>query len=87
MYQIRISMKNVFGTNYKFIKWIKKMKESEKISKLMNDVGDLIRKHQKENNEELHHYWWAEMTRLVKQKKKVLKEEAKQMKEVSDYFA
>ena len=84
MYQIRISMKNVFGTIYKFIK---KMKESEKISKLMNDVGDLIRKHQKENNEELHHYWWAEMTRLVKQKKKVLKEEAKQMKEVSDYFA
>ena len=63
------------------------MKESEKISKLMNDVGDLIRKHQKENNVELHHYWWAEMTRLVKQKNKVLKEEANQMKEVSDYFA
>ena len=36
-------MKNVFGTIYKFIKWIKKMKESEKISKLMNnDVSDII---------------------------------------------
>lgn len=63
------------------------MKESEKISKIMNDVGDLIRKHQKDNNEELHHYWWAEMVRLVTKKKKVLKEEAKEMKEVSDYFA
>ncbi len=64
------------------------MRESETLGKVMNDVGDMIRKYQNQPEmEELHSYWWGEMAKLIKKKKKVQKQEQRDLKEITDYLA
>ena len=64
------------------------MRESETLGKVMNDVGDMIRKYQNQPEmEELHSYWWSEMGKLIKKKKKVQKQEQRDLKEITDYLA
>lgn len=64
------------------------MRESETLGKVMNDVGDMIRKYQNQPEmEELHSYWWSEMAKLIKKKKKVQKQEQRDLKEITDYLA
>lgn len=64
------------------------MRESETISHAMCDVGDMIRKYQKQPEmKELHSYWWGEMAKLIKKKRKVQKQEQRDLKEITDYFA
>lgn len=64
------------------------MRESETLGKVMNDIGDMIRKYQNQPEmEELHSYWWSEMAKLIKKKKKVQKQEQRDLKEITDYLA
>ena len=64
------------------------MRESETISHAMCDVGDMIRKYQNQPEmKELHSYWWSEMAKLIKKKRKVQKQEQRDHKEITDYFA
>ena len=64
------------------------MRESEALGKVMNDVGDMIRKYQNQPEmEKLHSYWWSEMAKLIKKKKKVQKQEQRDLKEITDYLA
>ena len=54
----------------------------------MCDVGDMIRKYQNQPEmKELHSYWWGEMAKLIKKKRKVQKQEQRDLKEITDYFA
>ena len=64
------------------------MRESETLGKVMNDVGDMIRKSQNQPEmKELLSYWWSEMAKLNKKKKKVQKQEQRDLKEITDYLA
>ena len=64
------------------------MRESDKLSIAMCDIGDMIRKYQNQPEmKELHSYWWCEMAKLIKKKKKVQKQEQRDLKEITDYFA
>ena len=66
------------------------MRESETLGKVMCDIGDMIRKYQNQSDQamkELHSYWWGEMAKLIKKKKKVQKQEQRDLKEITDYFA
>ena len=64
------------------------MRESETLGKVMNDVGDMIRKYQNQPEmKELHSYWWSEMAKLIKKKRKVQKQEQRDLKEITDYLA
>jgi len=64
------------------------MRESDKLSIAMCDIGDMIRKYQNQPEmKELHSYWWGEMAKLIKKKRKVQKQEQRDLKEITDYFA
>ena len=79
--------RNRNNTNFNFYDT---MRESETLGKVMCDIGDMIRKYQNQSDpemKELHSYWWGEMAKLIKKKKKVQKQEQRDLKEITDYFA
>ena len=53
----------------------------------INDCGSMIRKYQNdETKKDIRGFWWEQVIKLTKQRKKVLKQEHKDRKEVLDYL-
>ena len=61
--------------------------ESEILRQAINDCGSMIRKYQNdENKKDICGFWWGQVIILSKKRKKVLKQEHKDRKEVLDYL-
>ena len=61
--------------------------ESEILRQAINDCGSMIRKYQDdETKKDIRGFWWEQLIKLTKQRKKVLKQEHKDRKEVLDYL-
>ena len=61
--------------------------ESEILRQAINDCGSMIRKYQFEKDKkDICSFWWKQIIQLTKKRKKVLKEEHRQAKEIADYF-
>ena len=61
--------------------------ESEILRQAINDCGSMIRKYQNdETKKDIRGFWWEQLIKLTKQRKKVLKQEHKDRKEVLDYL-
>ena len=61
--------------------------ESEILRQAINDCGSMIRKYQNdETKKDIRGFWWEQIIKLTKQRKKVLKQEHKDRKEVLDYL-
>ena len=67
---------------------ISKMRlESEILREAINDCGSMIRKYQNdETKKDIRGFWWEQVIKLTKKRKKVLKQEHKDRKEVLDYL-
>ena len=67
---------------------INKMKlESDILREAINDCGSMIRKYQDdETKKDIRGFWWEQLIKLTKKRKKVLKQEHKDRKEVLDYL-
>ena len=53
----------------------------------INDCGSMIRKYQDdETKKDIRGFWWEQVIKLTKKRKKVLKQEHKDRKEVLDYL-
>jgi len=62
--------------------------ESDILRDAINDCGSMIRKYQDdETKKDIRGFWWEQLIKLTKKRKKVLKEEYRQQKEITDYFA
>ena len=62
--------------------------ESDILRDAINDCGSMIRKYQDdETKKDIRGFWWEQVIKLTKKRKKVLKEEHRQQKEITDYFA
>ena len=61
--------------------------ESDILREAINDCGSMIRKYQDdETKKDIRGFWWEQLIKLTKQRKKVLKQEHKDRKEVLDYL-
>ena len=61
--------------------------ESDILRDAINDCGSMIRKYQNdETKKDIRGFWWEQVIKLTKQRKKVLKQEHKDRKEVLDYL-
>ena len=61
--------------------------ESEILRQAINDCGSMIRKYQNdETKKDIRGFWWEQLIKLTKKRKKVLKQEHKDRKEVLDYL-
>jgi hypothetical protein len=61
--------------------------ESDVLREAINDCGSMIRKYQNdETKKDIRGFWWEQVIKLTKQRKKVLKQEHKDRKEVLDYL-
>ena len=61
--------------------------ESEILRQAINDCGSMIRKYQDdETKKDIRGFWWEQLIKLTKKRKKVLKQEHKDRKEVLDYL-
>ena len=61
--------------------------ESEILRQAINDCGSMVRKYQfQEDKKDICSFWWKQIIQLTKKRKKVLKEEHRQAKEIADYF-
>ena len=61
--------------------------ESDVLREAINDCGSMIRKYQNdETKKDIRGFWWEQIIKLTKQRKKVLKQEHKDRKEVLDYL-
>ena len=61
--------------------------ESEILREAINDCGSMIRKYQNdETKKDIRGFWWEQVIKLTKKRKKVLKQEHKDRKEVLDYL-
>ena len=61
--------------------------ESEILREAINDCGSMIRKYQDdETKKDIRGFWWEQVIKLTKKRKKVLKQEHKDRKEVLDYL-
>ena len=61
--------------------------ESDMLREAINDCGSMIRKYQNdETKKDIRGFWWEQVIKLTKQRKKVLKQEHKDRKEVLDYL-
>ena len=61
--------------------------ESDMLREAINDCGSMIRKYQDdETKKDIRGFWWEQVIKLTKQRKKVLKQEHKDRKEVLDYL-
>ena len=61
--------------------------ESEILRQAINDCGSMIRKYQDdETKKDIRGFWWEQVIKLTKKRKKVLKQEHKDRKEVLDYL-
>ena len=61
--------------------------ESDMLREAINDCGSMIRKYQDDDTKkDIRAYWWEQVIKLTKQRKKVLKQEHKDRKEVLDYL-
>ena len=67
---------------------ISKMRlESDILRDAINDCGSMIRKYQDdETKSDIRGFWWEQVIKLTKKRKKVLKQEYKDRKEVLDYL-
>ena len=62
-------------------------KELEILREAINDCGSMIRKYQNdETKKDIRGFWWEQVIKLTKKRKKVLKQEHKDRKEVLDYL-
>lgn len=61
--------------------------KSDVLREAINDCGSMIRKYQNdETKKDIRGFWWEQVIKLTKQRKKVLKQEHKDRKEVLDYL-
>ena len=61
--------------------------ESDILRDAINDCGSMIRKYQDdETKKDIRGFWWEQVIKLTKKRKKVLKQEYKDRKEVLDYL-
>ena len=61
--------------------------ESDVLREAINDCGSMIRKYQDdETKKDIRGFWWEQVIKLTKKRKKVLKQEHKDRKEVLDYL-
>ena len=61
--------------------------ESDVLREAINDCGSMVRKYQDdETKKDIRGFWWEQIIKLTKQRKKVLKQEHKDRKEVLDYL-
>ena len=61
--------------------------KSDVLREAINDCGSMIRKYQNdETKKDIRGFWWEQIIKLTKQRKKVLKQEHKDRKEVLDYL-
>ena len=61
--------------------------ESDVLREAINDCGSMIRKYQDdETKKDIRGFWWEQLIKLTKKRKKVLKQEHKDRKEVLDYL-
>ena len=61
--------------------------ESDILRDAINDCGSMIRKYQDdETKKDIRGFWWEQVIKLTKKRKKVLKQEHKDRKEVLDYL-
>ena len=61
--------------------------ESDILREAINDCGSVIRKYQNdETKKDIRGFWWEQLIKLTKKRKKVLKQEHKDRKEVLDYL-
>ena len=61
--------------------------ESDILREAINDCGSMIRKYQDdETKKDIRGFWWEQLIKLTKKRKKVLKQEHKDRKEVLDYL-
>ena len=61
--------------------------ESDILRDAINDCGSMIRKYQDdETKSDIRGFWWGQVIKLTKKRKKVLKQEYKDRKEVLDYL-
>ena len=61
--------------------------ESDVLREAINDCGSMIRKYQDdETKKDIRGFWSEQVIKLTKQRKKVLKQEHKDRKEVLDYL-
>ena len=67
---------------------ISKMRlESDILRDAINDCDSMIRKYQDdETKKDICGFWWGQVIKLTKKRKKVLKQEYKDRKEVLDYL-
>ena len=61
--------------------------KSDVLREAINDCGSMVRKYQDdETKKDIRGFWWEQVIKLTKQRKKVLKQEHKDRKEVLDYL-
>ena len=61
--------------------------ESDILRDAINDCGSMIRKYQDDKTKkDIRGFWWEQVIKLTKKRKKVLKQEHKDRKEVLDYL-
>ena len=61
--------------------------ESDILREAIIDCGSMIRKYQDdETKKDIRGFWWEQLIKLTKKRKKVLKQEHKDRKEVLDYL-
>ena len=61
--------------------------ERDILREAINDCGSMIRKYQDdETKKDIRGFWWEQLIKLTKKRKKVLKQEHKDRKEVLDYL-
>lgn len=61
--------------------------KSDVLREAINDCGSMVRKYQNdETKKDIRGFWWEQIIKLTKQRKKVLKQEHKDRKEVLDYL-
>ena len=61
--------------------------KSDVLREAINDCGSMVRKYQDdETKKDIRGFWWEQIIKLTKQRKKVLKQEHKDRKEVLDYL-
>ena len=61
--------------------------ESDMLREAINDCGSMIRKYQDDDTKkDIRGFWWEQLIKLTKKRKKVLKQEHKDRKEVLDYL-
>ena len=61
--------------------------KSDVLREAINECGSMVRKYQNdETKKDIRGFWWEQVIKLTKQRKKVLKQEHKDRKEVLDYL-